>query len=100
MTNFLNTVHMFYIMHFTLDRRVCVNKVLPVHCYSLVMVSFLLKLYFFLTSDVISCQRMLFWWIGKQNTSDEMYCIINLFTPQLHIKIPRIKEMITNYRCS
>ena len=88
-------------MHFTLDQRVFENRVLPVHCYSLVMVSFLLKLYFFfLTSDVISCQRMLFWWIGKQNTSDEMYCIINLFTPQLHMKIPRIKEMITNYRHS
>ena len=91
---------MFWIMHFTLDQRVFENRVLPVHCYSLVMVSFLLKLYFFLTSDVISYQRMLFWWIGKQNTSDEMYCIINLFTPQLHIKIPRIKEMITNYRHS
>ena len=64
MTNFLNTVHMFYIMHFTLDRRVCVNKVLPVHCYSLVMVSFLLKLYFFfnlrckiLSEDVVLVDR-------------------------------------------
>ena len=85
MKNFLNTVHMFWIMHFTLDQRVFENRVLPVHCYSLVMVSFLLKLYFFfLTSDVKSCQRMLFWWIGKQIKIDEMHCIINLFTPQLH----------------
>ena len=64
MKNFLNTVHMFWIMHFTLDQRVFENRVLPVHCYSLVMVSFLLKLYFFfnlrcniLSEDVVLVDR-------------------------------------------
>ena len=50
---------------------------------------------------------MLFWWTGKQNKSDEIYSTINLlssynpispnnFSPESHIKIMRVKEMITN----
>ena len=54
---------------------------------------------------------MLFWWTGKQNKSDEIYSIINLlssqnpispnnFSPESHIKVTRIKEMIANKRSS